>query len=107
MRGILLPPFADVPNPNLPFTYAHITQATRHKEEEYTAHLELARVAGRAGTTVPSGTVMLLTRSLVLVLRVPAGEVALEQRLDGIQVGYNQHFSLECDMFQPPSVCML
>lgn len=29
---------------------------------------------------------MVLTRSLVLLLRVPGGEVTLEQRLDGIQV---------------------
>ncbi len=30
--------------------------------------------------------VVILTQSLVLSLRLPGGEVALEQRLDGIQV---------------------
>lgn len=30
--------------------------------------------------------VVVLTRSLVLLLRVPGGEVTLEQRLDGIEV---------------------
>ncbi|CBJ29969.1 conserved unknown protein [Ectocarpus siliculosus] len=64
---------------------AALLRTTRYKEEEYAAHLEISQAAGAGATSKPTSAVVILTQSLVLLLRVPGGEVVLEQRLAGIQ----------------------
>ncbi|CAM9848410.1 unnamed protein product [Ectocarpus sp. 8 AP-2014] len=64
---------------------AALLRTTRYKEEEYAAHLEISQAAGAGAASKPTSAVVILTQSLVLLLRVPGGEVVLEQRLAGIQ----------------------